>query len=376
MSTFYQLRVADPFGKHLDTISKFTDDGYGAALDYTLSVGQVGALSFAVPASFDASLFFKDGRVGVWRSINGRPPILDGEAIWLIQRFEFTDDYTRITALHANHLLNRRIAAYPAGSSYTSKSADQADDLIETIVLENFGAGISSADRDGAETQADVSAWLSVQPSPGLGATVAKAFTRRRIGEVVQELCEASTTAGTYLTAEIVAPTETTLELRTYATQRGVDHRATSGQPVILSPQRGNLENARLIVDHTDEATFTIAGGSGEGVNRKIQTASDTARMGQSPFGRIEDFVDMSNISDLAQLQDEADAALRAGRPRITLTGDLVETSGTTRGIHFDLGDLVTVEFRGKQYDCRLDVVKEAVSKGKRRSQVQLRSVS
>lgn len=375
MSTIYQLRLADPFGQHLATISQFIDDGYGAALDYTLSVGQVGALSFAVPASFDASLFLKDGRIGVWRSINGRPPVLDGEAIWLIQRFEYTTDYTRITALHANHLLNRRIAAYSAGSSYVSKSATAADNLIKTIVAENFGASIASADRDGAETQADVSSYLTIQANTSLGASIAKAFARRKVGEVVQELCEASTTAGTYLAAEIVAPTESTLELRTYAL-RGVDHRATSGQPVILSPQRGNLENARLIVDHTNEATFTIAGGQGEGVNRKIQTASDTARMGQSPFGRAEDFVDMSNVSDLAQLQDEADAALRNGRPRITLTGDLVETPGTTRGIHFDLGDLVTVEFRGKQYDCRLDVVKETVSRGGRRSQVQLRSVS
>lgn len=376
MSTLYHIRLADPYGTHLATISQFVDDGYGAALDYTLNVGQPGILTFAVPASFDSSLFMADGRIGVWRSINGRPPALDGEAIWLIRRFEETDDFTRITAIHANHLLWRRIAAYAAGTSYTSKSAAAADNQIKTIVAENFGSSISSADRDGAETQADVNAYLSIQTNLSLGASVAKAFARRRVGEVVQELCEASTTAGTYLSAEIVAPTETTLELRTYATQRGVDHRATSGQPVILSPQRGNIENVRRVTDHTDEATFIIAGGQGEGVNRLIATASDTARMGLSSFGRIERFVDMSNVSDATQLQDEADAALRAGRPRITLTGELVETPSTTRGIHFDLGDVVTVEFRGKQYDCRLDVIHETVSQGRRRSQIQLRSVS
>lgn len=376
MSTAYHIRIADPFGQHLASTAQFIDSGYGAGLEYTLTVGQEGVLSFSVPSSFPLDLLLADGRVGVWRSINGRPPILDGDAIWLMRRFEITDSYTRVTALHANHLLNRRIAAYSAGTSYTSKSADQADDLIETIVLENFGAAISSADRDGTETQADVSAYLSVQPSPGLGATVAKAFTRRRIGEVIRELCEASVTAGTYLAAEIVAPTETTLDLRTYATQRGVDHRATSGQPIIFSPERGNLENPRLIIDHTDEATFIIAGGSDTGVNRKIATASDTTRMGRSPFGRIERFVDMSNVSDLTQLQDEANAALRAGRPRVTFTGDLIETLATTRGIHFDLGDIVTVAYRGKQYDCRLDAIKETVSQGGRRSQAQFRSVS
>lgn len=373
---YYALRLADPYGTHLTTISQFVDDGYGAALDYTLNVGQPGTLSFAVPASFDASLFMADGRVGMWRSINGRPPALDGGAIWLIRRFEFSDDYTRITAIHANHLLWRRIAAYASGTSYTSKSAAAADDQIKTIANENFGSSISAADRDGAETQADVNAYLSVQASLGLGASIAKAFARRKIGDVIQELCQASTTAGTYLSAEIVAPTESTLELRTYATQRGVDHRATSGQPVILSPERGNLENARLVVDHTEEATFIVVGGQGEGANRLIATASDSTRMGLSPFGRIERFVDMSNVSDATQLQDEADAALRNARPRITLTGDLVETPGTTRGIHFDLGDIVTVAFCGKQYDCRLDVIHETVSQGRRRSQVQLRSTT
>jgi hypothetical protein len=376
MSTYYALHLADPYGVRLATIVQFIDDGYGAALDYTLNVGQPGTLTFAVPASFDASLFLVDGRVGVWRSINGRPPTLDGEAIWLIRRREYTDDATRITAIHANHLLNRRIAAYAAGTSYTNKSATAADNQIKTIVNENFGASISSADRDGAETQADVNAYLSVQTNLSLGASVAKAFTRRRIGEVVQELCEASTTAGTYLNTEIVAPTESTLELRTYATQRGVDHRATSGQPVILSPARGNIENVRLVEDYMDEATFIIAGGQGEGANRLIATAADTARMGLSPFGRIERFVDMSNVSDATQLQDEADAALRGARPRITLEGDLVETPATTRGIHFDLGDIVTVEYRGKQYDCRLDVIHETVSQGRRRSQIQLRSTT
>lgn len=369
------VRLADAFGQHLATITNFVEGGDGAALEYVLNVGQVGVMTFAVPASFDANLFKKDGRCSAWRTLAGRPPARDGDAVYLIRRIEYDTAYTRVTAFHANGILGRRIAAYAAGSSYVSKSATSADNLIKTIVSENFGSGISGANRDGVETQADVSAYLSIAANLGLGASIAKAFARRRISDVIRELCDASTTAGTYLTAEIIATSETNLELRTYTTARGVDHRASSGQPVILSVKRGNMENARLVVDWTEEVTFAIAGGQGEGTSRLIATASDSARMGESPFGRIEDLVDMSNVADAAQLQDDADAAVRNGRGRITFSADLIDTPGATRGIHYNLGDLLTAEYRG-QYDVRLDVIHMSLSGGKLTQRAQLRSVA
>ena len=43
-------------------------------------------------------------------------------------------------------------------------------------------------------------------------------------------------------------------------------------------------------------------------------------------------------------VMDEADAALEAARPTIVFTGDLIETPSCTRGVQFDLGDIVTAE--------------------------------
>lgn len=371
----YEVRIADSYGVNLTTITNFTDDG-GAALEYVLNVGQIGVLTLAVPLSINPDFFKKDGRVSVWRAVAGRQPKMDGDAVYLIRKIEYGINTTRITAYHVNTLLARRIIAYAAGTSYTSKTAAAADNQIKTIVSENFGGGISAANRDGAETQADISAYLSIQANLGLGASIAKACTRRRVADVIRELCEASTTAGTYLAAEIVAPTETTLELRTYTGQRGVDHRASSGSPVIVSVERGNLENPQLTVDWTDEITFAIAGGQGEGANRLIATASDSTRMGESAFGRIEDFLDMANVADATALQDDADAAVRNGRARITFSGDLIDTPAATRGIHYDVGDIVTGEFRKQQYDVRLDVIHTSVARGKVTQRVQLRSVT
>jgi hypothetical protein len=375
MSTTYVVHIADAFGTPLTTVSNFVDAD-GPALDYVLSVGRVGVLQLTLPTSFNPDLLKLDGRIGVWRSINGRPPVLDGEAIYLMRVFEYTDLYTRVTAFHATSLLGRRIIAYAAGSAYASKAASPADDLIKTFANEQLGASISAANRDGVETQADVSAYLTVQVNLSLAADVAKAAARRNLLDVVWELCDASTTAGTYLAAEVVAPTEDTLKLRTYVTVRGVDHSISSGQPVILSRERGNLENVRLVADRSQEKTFIIAGGQGEGTLRQIETAVDATRMAESPFNRIEQFVDVSNVSDASQLQDAADAALRAARPIITFSADLVETPSTTRGIHFDLGDIVTAIHRNQQYDMRLDTLRVTVGQSERRTHVQLKSVT
>jgi len=371
MSVFTTFRLADNLGNHLIEIANY------ASYTYVLNCapGNIGVLELELPRSFNTALLMRDGRIGAWRSINGRAPYLDNGAIYLIETLRYKATSTLVRAYHATSLMDRRIIAYAAGSAYASKAATNADDLIKTFWSENAGSGIVGADRDGVETQADISAYVTTQANQSLGASVAKAAARRRLLAVAQELAEASTTAGTYLTFEIIAPSETTLELRTYTTQRGVDRRASTANPVILREQAGVLENAELTIDYSEEKTFVVAGGQGEGTQRLIATAIDATRIGVSPFGRCETFADMSNVADSTSLQDDADAGLRNGRPAITFSGDLIETPALTRGIHFDLGDMLTAEDpqTHQQYDGRLDMVKESSSGP---AQIALRSVT
>lgn len=375
------LRILSAEGEPIGFVANFSApiSGGGAALEYALSVGNPQSaliLTLPPPPLTDPALFAIDTRIEVWRSVAGQMQ-LDGGAVWLVRRRRTSHDALRITALHANHLLTRRIIAYDAGSSYTSKSADQADDLIKAFARENLGASVSAANRDSTtaadQAQTDISTYLTIPADVGAAASVAKAATRRRLDEVVHELGEASTTAGTYLTAEIVSPGDGTLTLQTYTTQRGTDHRYGTADPVIFSAARGNIENVALDEDWTEEVTVAIAGGQGEEAARLIRVAADTTRLAASPFNRIERFVDMSNVSDATQLQDEADAALRAGRPRVTLEGDLVETDGCTRGLHFDLGDMVTVLEGGLLYDVRLDMLRISYAGGALRTRATMR---
>ena len=354
----YSCRVADPAGQPLIEVANFL------SLDYALSVGGIGVLQLTMPTSFDDRLFRLDGRVGVWRSIHGRPPTLDGESMFLIRTWQYTRETTTMTAYHAKSLLQRRILAYYAGTTYTTKNATPAGNLIKALVRENLGVGIVGTDRLGVETQADLSAWLAIQANMGDGANVAAQDAYADLYDLIKEIGNASTQAGIYLTTDIVAPTESTLELRTYAGQRGVDHRAGSAAPIILSEDAGTLTNCQLIIDRSREATMAICAGTGGSLSRITATSMDAARMGESPFNRIEVFGDYTTISDPAALQAKADAIVRAGRPHTEFTADIVETPGATRGIHYDLGDLVTAEFRGQQYDCRLDTIGVSVGGG------------
>lgn len=384
MAVFTTLRFADSFGVHLTEVSTYgsLDAGGGATVPLNVvlnaSPGAIGVLETTLPLSFNPSFLLEDGRIGVWRAINGRPPYLDNGAIYLIRYIDYGTSSIFVRAEHATNIMDRRIIAYPAGSTYTTKGPDFADDLIKEFTNQNMLAGISGANRDGVETYADVSAYLTMQADLSQGATISKSGARRRLLDVATDLAQASTTAGTYLTFEIYAPTESTLELRTYAVQRGVDRRYGTANPVILSQARGNLTDAHLVIDYTESASFIVAGGQGEETERLIGTAFDSVRAGGSAFGRRERFRDATNVGSQPAIDDEADTQLRASRPLILFTGELVETPALTRGIDFDLGDIVTAEHpqSGQQFDVRLDMIRETITSSGRRIACGLRSVT
>ncbi len=64
-------------------------------------------------------------------------------------------------------------------------------------------------------------------------------------------------------------------------------------------------------------------------------------------------------------VRDDANAGLRENRAKRIFQGKLVNVPGTTEyGVHWDFGDLVTVEFEGETIDCSIDAVQIEVSDG------------
>ena len=72
----------------------------------------------------------------------------------------------------------------------------------------------------------------------------------------------------------------------------------------------------------------------------------------------------LSDSDDLTYIQSNADAAVRGGRPVVSASAELQETDQCIRGIHFDYGDVVTVEVQQIQYNMRLDVLDIELKEG------------
>ena len=358
------IRVTDASGGFLFETAQFLEIGDNPGLHYILSCGIVGQLTVTLPTEFNDRLP-KDGRIHVMRSVNGGTAQREGESCFLIRKWQYADNYTTVWALHANHILWRRHALW---GWYTREqetaSGITADDTIKSggagggnIWDDNFGTNAGSGSRnDGLTTQTNISSFVGVQADSGSAPVIYMSWYWQNCGDAVRAFCDASMQNSTYLNAEIVAPTESTLELRTYTGQRGVDRRFSGGSGLLFTEPRGNLANARLTVDAMEEITYALGAGATRDSGTSLQYAADLTRMGETPLGRIETFVDVNSV-DSNEIQGAADAAVRAGRPVITATADLQDTDTCTRGVHYNYGDLVTVDVGGVQYDMRLDVI-------------------
>lgn len=375
MPSSYYITVTDAFGNPLFSTSEFLEIGQQPGLNYVLNCGQVGAMTVTLPPDYDTRLV-KDGRIGIWRSVSGAPAKLEGESVFLIRRWDYGQDYTTVTALHANDLIRRRAVLYDR--RYSIKGIinnEPADDAMKTKWKQVAGSLIdatyyaySTVTATNDLTQADLSAYVSVQANVSAGPSDLRFVYWRNLLDVFHEIQDTAFTKGTYVTAEMCAPTAGTLELRTYTGQRGVDRRFSTGSGLLFSAARGNFANAVLSVDATNEITFGEAIGQGMSASqRDAGTAKDATRMGESPFGRIEVVVDAADNPNDASLTNMAAGGMREARPVIVAQGDLVETDQCVRGVHFDYGDQVTVEVRGVQYDMRLNVLSVAITGGNER---------
>lgn len=350
MAATYEIRVRHPAsGETLAILSSF------ASLAYARAANAVGRLTLALPRSVDYRLFGEDMRLEVWRGVDGRAPQLEMGATWFVRRRTRTLDLLTVEAVDQIDLLRRRIVAYAAGSAQ-AEQVSAADDMIKQIVRDNYGA--SATDSEGDTTRALSTAYLSIQANTSAAPSINKAFARREVLTVLQEIAAASATLGTYLAFDLqVYAIRPTLELRTYTGQRGTDRRVSSGGGLTIAMEAGPSSSAQLVEDWTGEASYIYAGGQGQGDDRLIRTASDPARLAASPWNRIERMVSATQASAPATVLAAARAELRRARAVRVLEGRLVDRRAARYGVDYGYGDYVTVGLEGETGEARLDAI-------------------
>jgi hypothetical protein len=284
----------------------------------------------------------------------------------LNRKFEITTSqdgqYQRKTNnVDFTELLKRRIVAYYAGESETGMT-DNADDMMKAIVTDNF---VDNADYSGTPSPArDIDSYgFSVAGDLSDGPSLTRAFAWRNVLDTLQDIQAASKTAGTEVLFAVVPTSETAAQFRTYTAGR--DRTSTGINPIIFSLAYGNLANPKLTYDYSNDENYVYAGGQGDDDARNIQVASDADRYNVSRLGRREGFANAGHIdfTDDDGVTAVAQDRLAKSRSTISFTGTIYNTPLTPYGglQGWDLGDNVTVNYAGIQFDVLIRAIKVSV---------------
>ena len=369
MST--ELRVRDPQGNLVTTYTNFT------RLEYARGENKTGWMyvDFA-PQAVNPDHFRLDTRLEPWRSIDGVTPYLDGETVFFVRRWGYVIDAAgvelfRVSALDANYLLESRIVGFYSESAQASKTG-AADDLMKEIVTEQLlGNNLFPSTYRSLNSWGD---YFAVQSDLSAAPSVTKDFAWRGVAEVLQDLAAASAQLGTYLVYDVVRVTDSRVEFRTYTGQRGINHGKDSGQAVVITRERRNLEQPEFYEDHTNQVTYSYAGGMGIGDQREIVSLVDQPELERSPFNWREAFQDARNSDSTAGITAEAYSILQDNRVRKVLTGTIIDTPGCRDGIHFRYGDVVYAEYKGQGFDAHIDALHVTISGGRETRVNQIRA--
>lgn len=354
-SASYEVWLDTPGGQRVKLLDQFS------RLDYTRKLNTIGRFLIEVPAdTVPDSLVRRDAIIEIWRTLPGQPSALLGGGF--LKGWEYADnegmDILTLMGVDGLWLLQSRRVAYASGTAYATKS-DYADDMIKAVLRENLGASATDTDRD-------LSGYgFSVASDVSLGATVDRDLAWKTVLSAAKDIADASRAKGTPLYYNVMpvvlSPTQIGWQFYTNVNQLHADRASSDNLPTVFGREWGNLEGARLVVNHENEITYTYVAGQGDAGDRATAEVSDAARLSQSIWGRIEDYIQNNNTFESASLTDTGYAALNAGRPTRTLTGNLKDTPQTRYGVHWNFGDRVVVMHRGLTYSALVDSVALAV---------------
>ncbi|MDO8683473.1 MAG: hypothetical protein Q7N50_08330 [Armatimonadota bacterium] len=354
MTTTYEIRLSSDSGTLLATIDRFT------GLQYALLANDVSACVVKLTGDIDKTMFAVDRRLEIWRQAEGGPLLQEG--VWFIRKIKDSTDNNgvrliEVTGYSPNYLLSSRIVAYNAGSAQAEIVTTALDNMMKTVVLQNLSTGATDTARTISTT------YLGIQQSVAAAPVASKAFARRNVLTVLQDLADASRGAGTELYFDMVPIDTVKFEFRTYVNLPGIDHTFPNGNPpVFVGLEFGNLSEPSVELDYSGEYTFVYGAGQGEEDDRVLGNAEDTARSGRSIFARREGFADAREQTTSTGVSSKAYELLAERRPRLRFSGRILSVPGSLYGVHWRHGDRVSAVYYGQQYDALVRSVEVSVT--------------
>lgn len=362
MSVTHELWLCRDTGDRLALLDTYIN------FEYAKTVNEIGAFTVTMPITWlDANpdILDIDRRINIWRKVDtGLTQIVFAG---FVRRLAYTTDEKGMTTItisgpSLDDLARRRIIAYADEPSYDGISTDSekigaADNAMKAFVSGNMGLLATDTARRISST------YFAVETNLTLGPTVSLNAPHRNLFDVLNDLADQSRGAGTELYWSFVPVDDAKVEFRVNKTYLNEDHTLSAPHPVLLGIDYGNLVEASLEIDWSEEVNYIYAAGQGEDIGYNETTVSDSARLNQSIWARTEAWGDVrENPDDIdGGVTASANQALAEGRPRRRFSAQLIDSVGTRYGLHYNFGDRVTAEYRGHQYDCLVRSIRAQV---------------
>lgn len=244
-----------------------------------------------------------------------------------------------------------------SGTGYDTQTGP-AESLMRHYVEVNAVSALN--ERGNAATARNIPN-LILADDEGRGATCTYSARYETLAEVLQALSYAGGVGW-----EVVLDTEA--RKLVFRVIEGVSHTSQDERPVVFSPALGNLLSCDYLYSELDRKSLAYVGGAGEDASRAVQAVYLEA---EEPAGydRREVFVDAANTSDLAELTTAGLSELAEMSGTVSLEASISQDAPLKYGTHYDLGDIVTVEYSGVvTADLRIISVVDEIVGGSRGS--------
>ena len=336
MTTRYELRIRNASGVEVSRIGMGADNSVGY-ISYQNQVNHPGMLIFTLSGDHPViSDLERNGQIEVWRDVDEHGWERDFLGLY-VEDYDYT--YRDMLMFKAyvpgiKTILRWGINAWKAAVSDRSKFASNpAETIAKTLVKYNLTSDATTG--NGRELTWQSPFTIAVEADSGRGNVQSWSCAWDNIGDSLIDL--ASIGDGDF---DLVrdSGTATKFQFAWYDGQLGTD-RSTA---VYLAIERENITNVVYRHRGSDVKTAVIVGGQGEEDNRAIVIRTSTD---DGTAIHRESFLDATNCGtgDTMQMAAAGDTFLEAHRDTEEFEFDVLQTEATKYGIHYKLGDLVTI---------------------------------
>lgn len=323
------MRVYDVQGRAQALITDFL------SLDYELRLNDFDLCTLVIHAAHPARAYFtKDAIIEVWRQPGDAVWLRDGVFLHRSKHLEYTDSNLHHFTSYGRgllDLLHRREIRYKGTAN--TKQIGPGESCILAYVNQNAGPDANNALR----LSNGVVSGLQVGPDGARGSLYQGDNGFRNLLDVIQSI---GASTGVDFDLLRLGVDSTRFMFLTGVPTVGRD-RVTSQ---VFSTLQGNLLAPSYTSADADEINSVAVLGSGTDVSRLVLIVDDPYRIAESPWNTCEGSTNAGNTALSADLTTAGQTKLTAGRPIESFDAMVIQTPQSLYGVHYNKGDLVTVQ--------------------------------